>query len=215
MSTLKVYDMAGQELADVELADGLLETDKGKQAVRDVVCAEMAHRRRGTASVRTKGMVAGSGRKPWRQKGTGRARAGYKQSPVWRGGAVAFGPQPHAYGGKVNRKVSRLAFRRVLGDKVAAGGVRVLDKLDVPEPRTRIFAEMLKALKVDMPVLFLVDAFDETAVLAGRNIPGVEMIKAADVSLVEMMRYPTVVITRSGLAQLEGRLNGGTRGESE
>lgn len=214
MSTLKVFDMTGQELEALELPATLLETEKGSQAVHDVVCAEMAHRRNGTASTLNKSEVSGSGRKPWRQKGTGRARAGYKQSPVWRGGAVAFGPHPHAYGGKVNRKVARLALRRVLGDKAAAGELVILDTLEMPEARTKHFTAMLKALKIESPALFLVDAFDETVALAGRNLPGIELARAADVSLVSIMRYPTVVITRAGLEQLKGRLGSG-RGEDQ
>lgn len=209
MSKLKIYDMQGQEQGDTEIADDILAAGKGGQAVRDSVVGELAHRRGGTASSLRKGEVAGSGAKPWKQKGLGRARAGYRQSPVWRGGGVAFGPHPRKYGGKINRKVARLAFRRAFGDKLQAGDVTVIEALSVEKPRTRDIVAMLKALDVKGRALFLVDSFDVNAALSVRNIPKVTMAKASDVSVYELMRQGRIVITKAGLDVLKRRLNGG------
>lgn len=208
MSTIKAYSMAGEESGAVELGDGLLARDKGSQAVHDAVVAHLAARRAGTASTLSKGEVAGSGRKPWRQKGTGRARAGYRQSPVWRGGAVAFGPKPRDYSVKVNKRVARLAFRRAFTEKVDAGAVRVLDELAIGEGRTRLFAQMMKSLGVTPPALFVVDEMDPQVARASRNIPRTAVVRARDVSVYQLLRHAQIVVTRSGLEVLKARLGG-------
>ena len=136
MNKLKTYDMSGAVSGDVELADELLVLGAGEQAVHDCVVATRNARRQGSASTLTKGEVAGSNKKPWRQKGTGRARAGYRQSPVWRGGATAFGPKPRSYAVKVNKKVGRLAFRRAFSEKVMAEQIKVLDELSLADDTT-------------------------------------------------------------------------------
>jgi large subunit ribosomal protein L4 len=208
MSELTVYDMQGESVGSFEVSGGWLVTDKGDQAVHDVVVAHLARRRAGTASTLSKSEVAGSNRKPWRQKGTGRARAGYRQSPVWRGGAVAFGPRPRTYGGKINRKVARLALRRVLSDKIAEGCVRIIEELALSEARTRKFAEVLTALNISGPVLFVLDKVSREVALAGRNIPGVELVAACNLNAYQVLRYPSIVISRAGMAELEQRLKG-------
>jgi large subunit ribosomal protein L4 len=209
MSKLQVYSVSGAVVGDVEFADDLLELKKGLQAVHDVVTATLAGCRAGSASTLRKGEVAGSNKKPWRQKGTGRARAGLRQSPVWRGGGVAFGPHPRSYEQKVNRKVARLAFRRAFSEKVAADQVRVIEELAVAEPRTRVFRALMKALGVDRPVLFVVEKVEKNAALACRNIPGVEMAAAADVNTYQLLRHSRLVVSRAGLDRLRARLGGG------
>jgi large subunit ribosomal protein L4 len=206
MSKLKVYDMKGAAVGDHEMADSLLELGKGGQAAHDAVVAYRAGRRAGTASTLSKGEVAGSNAKPWRQKGTGRARAGYRQSPVWRGGAVAFGPRPRSYEKKVNRKAARLAFKRAFSERVAAGQVKVLDQFDLAEPKTKAFASVLKSLDVAGPVLFVVETIDKKLALASRNIPDVEVVRAKDVNVYQLARYPLIVVCREGLGTLEERL---------
>ncbi|MBN1557982.1 MAG: 50S ribosomal protein L4 [Lentisphaerae bacterium] len=205
---LDVYNTAGEAAGAVELADGLLVRDKGGQAVHEAVTATRAAGRAGTASTLSKGEVAGSNRKPWRQKGTGRARAGYRQSPLWRGGAVVFGPRPRDYRKKINRKVARLAFRRALSDRLAEGGVKVVEAFDLPEARTRHFAALMKALGVTAPALFVSETVGPELARAARNVPGVALARAADVGVYELVRYPLIVADRSGLAVLEGRLSG-------
>jgi len=212
MSTLKVYDMNGAATGDFELAEDLVRPGKGRQAVRDTVVAVRAHRRAGTASTLRKGEVAGSNRKPWRQKGTGRARAGYRQSPVWRGGGVAFGPHPRAYGGKVNRKVRRLAFRRAVGDKLAGDEVKLVEDLVLPEGRTKQFLSLLKALGITLPALFVLDRMEENVRRAARNVAGVKVVLAADVDVYDVLRYPVMVVNRAGMQVLLARLGAGAEG---
>ena len=204
-----MYDKEGAASGDFEFADSLLVLDKGSQAVRDAAVASMAHRRAGTASTLRKGEVAGSNKKPWKQKGLGRARAGYRQSPVWRGGSVAFGPHPRSYGGKLNRKVARLAFKRAFSDKVRSEEVIVIEELTDAEPKTKLIASFLKALKLSGPILVLDEAPGAEVQLAARNLPRVEVSRAADASVYQILRYPTVVVTRAGMGVIEKRFGSG------
>ncbi len=206
MSKLTVYDMKGASVGDIDLSDDLLVIEKGEQAVQDVVVAYLAGRRAGTASTLRKGEVAGSGKKPWRQKGTGRARAGYRQSPVWRGGAVAFGPHPRSYAKKVNKKVARLAFRRALSDRVNAGDVKVIDSLVLDDAKTKSFAVVLKSLEITGPALFILDSVPRELALASRNISKVEVVNAADANVYQLVRYPTIVVSKDGMKVIESRL---------
>jgi len=210
MSKLSVYDMKGSALGETDFPDALLETVKGGQAVHDAVVAYRAGLRAGTASTLRKGEVAGSGKKPWRQKGTGRARAGYRQSPVWRGGSVAFGPHPRRYDKKIPRKAARLAFRRAFSELVATGNVRVLDGLAVAEPKTKTCVALLKSLGVQGAALIVVDKLEKNLVCAVRNLPRVEATTAQSVNTYQLLRYPVAVITRAALNGLRARLEGET-----
>jgi large subunit ribosomal protein L4 len=208
MSTLTVYDTKGASVGEIEVADSLLEMKKGGQAVHDVVVAQLAGRRGGTASTLRKGEVAGSNKKPWKQKGTGRARAGYRQSPVWRGGGVAFGPHPRSFAQKVNKKVARLAFKRVFSEKMAAGDVKAMNEVTIPDAKTKSFSLLLKTLGISKPVLFIVDKAEKNVVIASRNIPNVEVAAAKDVNVYQLLRYPAVVITTLAMDQVKIRLAG-------
>ncbi len=211
MSALTVYDKGGAAAGEVEFPDGLLVMKKGTQALHDAVVAEQAARRSGTASSLSKGHVSGSGRKPWRQKGTGRARAGYKQSPVWRGGSAAFGPHPRDFSVKLNRKTAQLAFRRAFSEKLAAGCVKVVDSLHMDAPRTRAFTDLMKALDVPAPALFLSATPERNVRLSARNVAGVELAAAESVSVYQLLRYPRIVLDREGLAVLRRRFEAGSR----
>ena len=212
MSTLTVYDMKGGEVGGLDVDAGLLVTDRGEEALRDVLRAYQAGQRAGTASTLSKGEVAGSNKKPWRQKGTGRARAGYRQSPVWRGGAVAFGPHPRSYAVKVNRKVARLAFRRALSERIVEGAVKVVDALAASEPKTRPFAELLKGLGVNGPALIVLEGRDANVERSARNLDRVEVVTASDVHAYHLVRYPAIVASRGAMKILEARL--GANGEA-
>lgn len=212
MSKLTVFDKTGASVGEITLADTLLTLDRGEAAVHDVVLAYLAAQRSGTASTKRKGEVAGSNKKPWKQKGTGQARAGHRQSPVWRGGGVAFGPHPRSYAIKVNKKVTHLAFRRAVAERVADGGFKVVEALALSAPRTREFSGMMKALGLSQPVLFVVDQIAADIRLAARNLQGVEVVNAKDVNVYQMVRYPTVVATRAAVAVLEQRLGTGVKG---
>jgi large subunit ribosomal protein L4 len=206
MSTIKKYDASGAEAGSVTIADEMLELERGQQAVHEVVIAQNLRRRAGTASTLVKGAVNGSGAKPWKQKGTGRARAGYKQSPVWRGGGVVFGPHPRVYDAKVNRKVRDLAFRRALSEKIADGSIRVVEPLMVSEPKTRAAAELLKKQGVTGPVLIVTEKLDQNLVLAVQNLQRVELRAAKDVNVYQLLRYPLILANEAGFAELSARL---------
>ncbi len=212
MSKLTVYDQTGKSVGNLDLADELLSTGKGRQAVHDAVVAHLAACRAGTACTKHKGAVAGSNKKPWRQKGTGRARAWLRQSPVWRGGGVVFGPKPRDYSQKINRKVAALAFRRAFSEKVAADAIKVVEALTVDEPKTSRFNAVMKALGVKAPVLFVVDAVEARVALAARNLKGVELVRGCDVNVYQLLRYPTVVVSRPAMAQIATRLGAKTEG---
>ncbi len=206
MSTVKKYDASGAESGSLSVADELLELERGEQAVYEVIVALNLSRRAGTASTLEKGFVSGSGAKPWKQKGTGRARAGYKQSPVWRGGGVVFGPHPRVYGAKVNRKVRDLAFRRALSEMLASGAIRVVEPLSVDEPKTRAAVALLKTHAVSGPVLLVTDKLDENLVRAVQNLPRVALRAARDVNVYQLLRYPLVLASEAGFAELTARL---------
>jgi large subunit ribosomal protein L4 len=207
MSSVKIIDQKGAAAGAVELPEGLLAgTNKGSQALHDVVVATQNGLRAGTASSKGKGAVAGSGKKPWKQKGTGRARAGYRRSPVWKGGGVAFGPMPRSYAQRLPKKVIRLAFRRAFTDKVEAGALTVLDSLTLEAPKTKLFAALMKELGVRKPALFVLDKVDPKALLAMRNIPGAVLATAAAVGTFELVRAQQLVVTKAALEILKGRL---------
>jgi len=213
MSTIQQYNRSGAAAEPVTVDDAILVVDKGTQAVKDVILAGMAGRRAGTASTLSKGEVAGSNKKPWRQKGTGRARAGLRQSPVWRGGGVAFGPKPRNYVQKINKKVTKLAFQRALSDRIAAGAVTIVDDLSMAEPRTKIVAGMLKKLGVDR-CLIVTAAVDPVLCLAARNLPRVEVLQARDVGVWHVVRYPALVVAQAAWQTLQDRLAGKTTEEA-
>lgn len=206
MSKIPLRNVKGDELGAYTLADSLLVKDRGLQAMHDSVVAYMAAQRAGTASTLNKGEVAGSNKKPWRQKGLGRARAGYRQSPVWRGGGVAFGPKPRSYRKKMTKKSARLGFCRAFTEKVEANEVIVLDELKLDSAKTKDFAAMLKKLGAEKGALVLVDRVEETLRRASGNIPCVEVCEARNVNTYQLLRYPVIIATKSAMAGLEKRL---------
>lgn len=203
---LSVQDIKGKPVGEVELADAVLCSDKGGQAVFEAVVGARANARAGTASTKHKGEVSGSGKKPWKQKGSGRARAGYKQSNVWRGGYAAFGPKPRSYRKDMPRKMARLAFKRAVTDRIAAGEVLVIDDLALEAPKTKQVAGMLKDLGAVRGALLVLEAKNDNAILAARNIPRVEVTTAQLVNTYQFLRYQRVVITKAGLEKLVERM---------
>lgn len=180
----------------------VIENNKGTQAVHDVVVAMRANRRSGTACTKTKGEVAFSGAKPWRQKGTGRARAGYKSSPVWEGGGVAFGPKPRDYSKKTPKSVRRLAFRKALSSKIAAGEVLTVDSFTVSEPKTRAFVSLVKDVAGDeVKTLVVSVAFDEQTYLAARNVKPTLLMTAAEVNTEHLLAFRKIVLVGNDALQ--------------
>jgi large subunit ribosomal protein L4 len=204
---LPVKNLQGQDQGELEVRFPLVEGDKGLQAVHDTVVAHLANRRRGTASTKTLGEVAGTGKKPWRQKGTGRARAGSFQSPLWRGGGVVFGPKPRDYHKKVNAKTKQLALRKALTERLKAGDVLVLEDLKLPAPKTREMVNVLRTLQLDGGTTLIVTAdADRNLMLASRNIPDLSLTTSANLNTYEVLRPDKLVFTRSAFEKLEARL---------
>ncbi|MBN2164246.1 MAG: 50S ribosomal protein L4 [Pontiellaceae bacterium] len=206
MSKLPLKNVKGDSVGDYEVADSLLVLDKGEQVVHEAVVAYQANQRLGTACTLSKSEVNGSGKKPWKQKGLGRARAGYKQSNVWRGGYVAHGPKPRSYNKKMTKKAAKLAFRRALSAKIDQGDITVIDELAVSTPKTKEFSTVMKNLGLDRGGLFIVDATTDNLVLASRNIPRVEVATAKLVNTYQILRYKNVIVTKAGMEALEARL---------
>ena len=182
---------------------------KGTQAVHDVVVAMRANRRSGTASVKTKATVNLSGKKPWKQKGTGRARAGYASSPVWSGGGVSHGPLPRSYAKKTPKAVKRLAFRKALSARVLSGDVLIVDSFEVKEPKTSHFISHVASLHGGVrSTLIVATSFTESTFLAARNVQRDLLITSAEVNTENLLAFDKIIITRDALTALGQRLNG-------
>jgi large subunit ribosomal protein L4 len=206
MSTLALKDCKGKTLGEVALSDSFAVSDKGSQAVFQSVINYQAHQHQGSANTQGKGDVAGSGKKPWKQKGLGRARAGYRQSPVWRGGAVAWGPHPHKVRKKLPRKVARLAFARAFGERAADGGITVIEDLKFDTPKTSEVKALLKSLEIQGKVLVVISELDANISLAARNLQDVEVVSADMVNTWQVVRYPQILITQAAMEKLEQRV---------
>lgn len=183
----------------------LIENGRGTQAVHDAVVAMRAARRSGSANSKSKAQVALSGSKPWRQKGTGRARAGYASSPVWRGGGVVFGPKPRDYSKKVSKSVRRLAFQKALSERINAGDVLTVDKFAVTEIKTKAFVALLKKATDAAKVLLISDAFDEKFYTSARNVRSATLVTATDVNTEQLLSFHKILVTPEGLAKLAER----------
>lgn len=207
MSSLKIYNGEGACVGEHVLPAGCEVADKGAQAMHDAVVTFLANQRSGTASTLSKGAVSGSNRKPWRQKGTGRARAGLRQSPVWRGGGVAFGPHPRSFARKLPRQVARLAFQRAFSERVKDGVMRVLSAApELAEPRTRLFAEWIRRQEVVLPALLVFKRIDDNLRLAARNFPGIELVTASHVNTYQILRHAAILVMQDAMPVLQQRL---------
>jgi large subunit ribosomal protein L4 len=204
---LPVITITGSAAGEVEFADELLiKNGKGSQAVHDAVVAFMANQRLGTAKTKQMGEVAGTGKKPWKQKGTGRARAGSFQSPLWRGGAITFGPQPRDYSKKITKKTNSLAFRKALSARLLAGDVVVLDELKLDGPKTKGFIAVLAKVAPKASALVVAESVDNNLKLASRNLPEVQVERADAVNVYELLRFDKIVATKGALAKLQERV---------
>lgn len=197
----KVLSKAAAKEAKIEL----IEDGRGTQAVHEAIVAMRAARRSGSANTKTKAEVDLSGAKPWRQKGTGRARAGYKSSPIWRGGGVVFGPKPHDYSKKVAKSVRRLAFRKALSERIKAGDVLTVDKFVVPELKTKSFLALLKKQTDARKVLLVSDGFDQTTIKSARNVKPVMLATASDVNTEQLLAFDKILVTHKALEKLAER----------
>ena len=205
---IPVKDLKGKSQGDYDVKVALVEDGRGTQAVHDVIVAHQANQRMGTACTKNVGEVSGTNKKPWRQKGTGRARAGSFQSPLWRGGGVVFGPKPRDFGKKVNRTTRQLALRKALTERLNAGEVVVVDDLKLDEPKTKGFVDVLKSLELsDKSALFVAPSFENNVRLASRNVQRVELTTSDELNTYQLLKYDRVVFTRGAFEKLEERLS--------
>jgi large subunit ribosomal protein L4 len=201
-----VRDIRGQIQGEVDVRFPIIEDGRGTQAVHDVVVAFQAAQRMGTACTKTMGEVAGSGKKPWRQKGTGRARAGSFASPLWRGGGVTFGPKPRDFSKKVSKSTRRLSLLKALSERLKAGDVILLDDLKLPSAKTKELAGVLAVLQVDGSALLVASEVDVNLQRASRNLARVELTTGDQVNTYQVLRYDKLLFTRSAFEQVEQRL---------
>ncbi|HBD74088.1 MAG TPA: 50S ribosomal protein L4 [Acholeplasmataceae bacterium] len=203
MPQLTVVSQAGKTVEKLTLKDEVFGIEPHKQAIFDVVQAQRAAMRQGTSKTKDRSEVSGGGRKPWRQKGTGRARTGSIRSPQWRGGGIVFGPTPRSYTVKLNQKVRQLALRSALSYHQKSNTLIVLDKLVVETPKTKDFKTMLDGLKIKGKVLFVAPSFNDKEILAARNIPSVQFSTASHVSVYDILNAKHLVLTKDAALALQ------------
>ena len=203
MATIEIKDAKGSAAGTADLSDSIFGITPNMPVMHQVVRAQRASWRRGTHSTRTRGEVRGGGRKPWRQKGTGRARQGSIRAPQWRGGGVVFGPQPRSHAFKVNRKEIKLAMRSALSAKLADGELVVVSAFDFEKPRTKDAVAALKALGIEGRVTVIVAPEDENAYLSFRNIPTVRIIPSYAVNTYDLLDNKKLVVTSAALEYIE------------
>jgi len=203
---LTVKDIKGNSQGELEVRFPLIENGKGTQAVHDAVVAYQAAQRMGTACTKNVGEVAGTNKKPWRQKGTGRARAGSFQSPLWRGGGVVFGPKPRDFSKKVSRSTRQLALRKALSERLRAGDVILVDDLKLASARTKDFIGVLSALELKGTALIVSQSTDKNLALASRNVANVALTTSESLNTYEVLRSDKLVFTRGAFEQVEARL---------
>ena len=208
MATIKQYTSAGAAAADLTVEDAQLVLEKGQQALKDAVTAIRNAMRAGTACTKGKGEVAGSNKKPWKQKGTGNARAGFRQSPVWRGGGVAHGPKPRDYSQKVNKKVMKLAFQRAVSEKIQAGEIIVVSEFKFEAAKTKAMAAFLKTIGVERSALVLTAEINDTIDLMVRNLPRVDSATPAEINPYAVLLFKNIVCDKAGFDALMARVAG-------
>ncbi len=208
---LKVYSVDGEKSEEKEFsAFPSFEDDKGVAALRQVVIAQQANQRQGNASTKTRAEVSGSGKKLFRQKGSGRARQGTRRVPHQRHGGVAHGPKPRDYSQKINGKMKTLAFQRALFERASEGGLSVIESFEVKEPKTKLFYQVLvKVLPDYKKVLIIDDAFENDTVLAARNIEGLSLTAASNLNALDLVRFHQIIVSSKGIETIIARANKG------
>ncbi|MEW9502717.1 50S ribosomal protein L4 [Jeotgalibacillus marinus] len=203
MPKVSLYKQDGSTAGELQLNETIFGIEPNNAVMFEAVVMQRASLRQGSHKVKNRSEVRGGGRKPWRQKGTGRARQGSIRSPQWRGGGVVFGPTPRSYSYKLPKKVRRLAIKSALSSKVVEEKLVVLEALSFETPKTKEFASVLKNLSVDKKVLVVTDGLDENVALAGRNIPGVTIVSANGVSVLDVLGHDKLIMTKSAVQKVE------------
>ncbi|MBD5553391.1 MAG: 50S ribosomal protein L4 [Desulfovibrio sp.] len=204
MATVKVYDQERQEAGEITLAPEVFEIEPRPEILNFVVRSQMAANRSGTHSAKTRAHVSGGGVKPWKQKGTGRARAGSNRSPIWRGGAIIFGPQPREYGFKVNSKIRNLALRMALSSRLAANSLLVVSAIELAEPKTKLFAAVAAKLDLDKALIVAPEA-NETLARASGNLPGISLTTPDQLNVWQILKHRQLVLLKNAVEPIEAR----------
>ncbi|MBO8126523.1 MAG: 50S ribosomal protein L4 [Firmicutes bacterium] len=203
MPTVDVYNVEGERVGELELKDSVFGIEPNEPVMHLAVTAYLANQRQGTHSTKTRAEVAGGGRKPWRQKGTGRARQGSIRSPQWKGGGIVFGPKPRSYRKALPKKVKRLAIKSALSAKVKSGELIVVDQLNFAEPKTKEMVKILEKLDIGKTALFVTRDPDRNVYLSGRNIPGLSVSPADGINAYDLLAHEKVVMTKDAVARVE------------
>ncbi|NLB51757.1 MAG: 50S ribosomal protein L4 [Syntrophomonadaceae bacterium] len=203
MPKVALYDMSGNQIGEIDLNEEVFGIEPNKAVLYDFVKMQLANKRVGTSSTKTRAEVRGGGRKPWRQKGTGRARVGSTRNPVWRTGGVAFGPKPRDYSYKLPRKVRRLAMKSVLSSKVLENNLIVVDELKFEEPKTKLMIQVLEKLNAGKKTLLVTADGDINVAKSASNIPGVKPLRAEFINVYDLMNHDTLLITRDAVSRVE------------
>ena len=203
MLKTNVYDMSGKLVGEIELSEAVFGIDPNGAAVHEAVKNHLANKRQGTQSALTRAEVSGGGRKPWRQKGTGRARQGSTRAPQWTHGGIVFAPKPRDYSYTLNKKVKRLALKSVLSDKASGENVVVIDAIHMDAPKTRDFASFLKAVGCEGKTLVVTAALDQNVFKSGRNIPGCQVTFANVLNAYDVVNAEKLVVDKASLAAIE------------
>ncbi len=202
MANVSVYNMEGKEVGSIELNDAVFGVEVNEHLVHMAVVNQLANKRQGTQSAKTRSEVSGGGRKPWRQKGTGHARQGSTRAPQWTGGGVVFAPKPRDYSFKMNKKEKKLALLSALTSKVNDNKIVVLDEFKLDEIKTKKFVQVLDNLKVSKALVVVGDN-SKNVVLSGRNIPAVKVSNTNEINTYDVLKYDTLVVTKEAVAKIE------------
>lgn len=202
MASVKVFNMSGSEVGSIDLNDSIFAVEVNGHVMHQAVVQYLANKRQGTQSAKTRAEVRGGGRKPWRQKGTGRARQGSIRSPQWTGGGVVFAPKPRDYSFKLNKKVKRLALKSALTTKVNDGKLVVIDELKLNEIKTKEMVNVLKNVNVSKALVVLEEG-NSNAILSARNIPNVKTAGVSTINVYDILKYDTLVVTQDAVKKIE------------
>jgi large subunit ribosomal protein L4 len=205
MAVCDVLNTSAEKVAEIEINDNIFGIEYNTGVLNDVVVMQRANRRQGNASTKTRGKVRGGGAKPWRQKGTGRARSGTKNSPIWRGGGVVFGPQPRDYSYRLPKKVRRLALRMSLSARMAEGNMVIVDQFEMEKPKTKEFVGVMKNFDFDNCLIVTADT-NANVQLSARNAVGYKILPVEGLNVFDILKYPKLMLLQSSLEQLETRL---------
>jgi len=203
MPTVALYNTQGEQVGEIALADSVFGVEVSEAAMHQAVLAYLANRRLGTAAVKTRAEVRGGGRKPWRQKGTGRARHGSIRSPIWKGGGVVFGPKPRSFRMSLPKQVRRLALKSALTTKTSSGSLIVLERLAMESPKTKEMAGIFKNLKTGRKVLLVLDGPQENVIKSARNIPGIKTLNARQLNVYDILNSESLIMTRDAAVLVE------------